>query len=317
MQLCYLDESGTPDIPGTTSHYVLAGLSIPIDKWIQCEKDVNNVKMKFDLTDKEIHTGWLLKNYGEQKRVNNFSSLSYGQRRIEVKKLRTANLLSLQRQPNKKSKYKQTKKNYAQSEHYIHLTIDERKSVVKELATVVGRWGFARLFAECIDKIHFNSSKQTADEQAFEQLVSRYEAFLRATSNPDHKKLGIMIHDNNQTVAKRHTDLMKSFHRKGTLWTAVNNIIETPLFVDSSLTSMIQIADLCSYALRRYCENGETELFDLIYKRADKKDGVVVGVRHFTDLSCTCKICSNHRKPIVGELFNGGTSSISESNSAD
>ena len=72
--------------------------------------------------------------------------------------------------------------------------------MVKELATVVGRWGFARLFAECIDKIHFNSSKQTADEQAFEQLVSRYEAFLRATSNPDHKKLGIMIHDNNQTV---------------------------------------------------------------------------------------------------------------------
>src|SRR5690606_41363415 len=100
--------------------------------------------------------------------VNNFFSLSYGQRRIEVKKLRTANLLSLQRQPNKKSKYKQTKKNYAQSEHYIHLTIDERKSVVKELATVVGRWGFARLFAECIDKIHFNSSKQTADEQASE-----------------------------------------------------------------------------------------------------------------------------------------------------
>lgn len=89
---------------------------------------------------------------------------------------------------------------------------------------------------------------------------------------------------------------MKRFHQNGTLWTKVKNIIETPLFVDSQLTSMVQIADVCGYALRRYLENGEEELFDLIFRRADRKDNIVVGIRHFTKSDCTCKICSAHRK---------------------
>ncbi len=75
---------------------------------------------------------------------------------------------------------------------------------------------------------------------------------------------------------------MKKFHVSGTLWTSLENIIETPLFVDSQLTSMVQVADLCAYALRRYLENDESELFDLIFQRADRKGAVVVGVRHFT-----------------------------------
>lgn len=40
MYLCYIDESGTPEVPGTTSHYVLTGLSIPIYKWKSCEKEI-------------------------------------------------------------------------------------------------------------------------------------------------------------------------------------------------------------------------------------------------------------------------------------
>lgn len=61
--------------------------------------------------------------------------------------------------------------------------------------------------------------------------------------------MGLLIHDNNETVAKKHTKLMAKFHHKGTLWTKIDNIVETPLFVDSQLTSMVQIADLCSYSL--------------------------------------------------------------------
>ena len=89
---------------------------------------------------------------------------------------------------------------------------------------------------------------------------------------------------------------MKGFHFRGTLWTTIKHIIETPLFVDSQLTSMVQISDLCAYALRRYLENGEEELFDLIFTRADRKGGVAVGVRHFADpLICECKICEGHK----------------------
>lgn len=169
---------------------------------------------------------------------------------------------------------------------------------VQEIAQHVSNWGYARLFAECVDKIHFDPVRAslTVDEQAFEQIVSRFEQYLKIVgANSSTQNFGLLIHDNNETVSKKHTQLMKRFLQSGTLWTDVQNIIETPLFVDSQLTSMVQIADLCSYALRRYLENGESYLFDLIFDRADRKGDVVVGIRHFTNASCTCKICQAHR----------------------
>ena len=148
--------------------------------------------------------------------------------------------------------------------------------------------------------MHFNPARhnQPIVEEAFEQIVSRFETFLEKTRQvaPNY---GLLIHDNNETVAKRHTQLMKAFHLSGTHWTRITNIIDTPLFVSSELTSMVQLADLCSYALRRYLENAETNnLFSPIYKRADTKGSVVVGVRHFTKSSCPCDICASRRKPV-------------------
>jgi len=298
MFLCYIDESGTSDIPGNTSHYVLAGLAIPIDKWSICEGEIFEIKKKYDLGNAEIHTGWILRKYVEQNKITDFDSLDRTQRRFEVEKIRNSELLRLQKIKNR-SLYKQTKKNFRQTNSYIHLSYNEREQFIIEIATAISQWSYARLFAECVDKIHFNPtrSKNTIDEQAFEQITSRFEHYLEIISKKNQPKIyGLLIHDNNQTVAKRHTELMKKYHRQGTFWTEINNIIETPLFVDSELTSMIQLADICSYSLRRYLENNEKTLFSLIYNRADKKDGVCVGVRHFTRYNCPCMICQSHKK---------------------
>lgn len=298
MYLCYVDESGTPEIPGNSSHYVLAGVAIPIWHWKTCESDIINIKKKYALEDSEVHTGWLIRKYIEQSKIVDFEKLSYAQRRAEVNRLRNAELLRLQKTNSKN--YRQTKKNYRQTNCYIHLTLDQRIKFVEEIASTIGNWGFARLFAECIDKIYFDPSKnkrgQRIDEQAFEQIVSRFEQFLQITEKTNGiKNYGLIIHDNNETVAKRHTDLMKAYHKNGTLWTQVDNIIETPLFVNSQLTSMIQIVDICVYRLRRYVENNEDKIFNHIFKRADRKDAIVVGVRHFTNKrNCTCNICSAH-----------------------
>ena len=297
MHLCYIDESGTSNIPGNTSHYVLAGLSIPVWHWRNAEKEIINLKQKYYLSDAEIHSGWLARKYIEQSKIHNFSKLDFHQRRYEVQKYRNADLLNLQKS-HKQKLYKQTKKNYKQTEEYVHLTYEERMAFLEDVAKIIGSWGFARLFAECVDKIHFDPkrAKQRVDEQAFEQIVSRFEQFLKAVQTFGLQKVhGLLVHDNNETVAKRHTELMKTFHSKGTIFTQVEYIIETPLFVSSELTSMIQLADVCAYALRRYCENKEERLFDHIFKRADRKEGVVVGVRHFTATTCSCKICLSHR----------------------
>ncbi len=296
MYLCYMDESGTSAIPGNTSHFVLAGICVPIWHWKDCDRELQIIKNRYDLGNAELHTAWLLRKYLEQVRVPNFDRLSRTQRRSEVERLRKLELLRLQNQSIPKN-YRQTKKSYRHTADYIHLNLDERRQFVLDVAQCVSNWGFARLFAECIDKVHFdpNRNERSIDEQAFEQVVSRYEQYLQAMSTDSARRLGVVIHDNNETVAKKHTELMKSFHRVGTFWTSIENIIETPLFVDSQLTGMVQIADLCAYALRRYLENEERELFDKIFQRADRRHRVAVGVRHFTTASCECAICAAHR----------------------
>jgi len=298
MHLCYIDESGTSAIPGNTSHFVLCGISIPISMWNRCERDIIKIKEKYCLKNDEIHTGWIARNYTEQNKIPGFETLSYIDRRSSVLMYRTRELLRLQKE--KSSSLKQVKKTYQKTNPYIHLTFSERKDFLNEVATKVGGWSFARIFAECIDKTYFNPIKaaQTIDEQAFEQVVSRFESYLSimSTCSKDCKNnYGLIIHDNNDTIAKRHTDLMKLFRQRGTLWTRINCIIETPLFVDSALTAMVQIADLCAYSLRRYLENGDEELFREIYKRADRKRAVAVGIRHFSSGACTCEICKLHK----------------------
>jgi hypothetical protein len=297
MYLCYVDESGTPEVPGTTSHYILAGLSVPIYHWKTCEEEVNQVKARYGMSGCEIHTGWLIRKYPEQAKIVGFDTLPYINKRTQVEALQRAELIRLQSNSSFQKKLKQTKKNYNQTKDYIHLTFAERKQFVMDIAQTIGNWGFSRLFAECIDKIFYDPKRapNTVDEQAFEQIISRFQAYLVNSESDGQKNYGLIIHDNNQTTSKKHTELMKEFHKKGTMWTYVNNIIETPLFVDSTLTSMIQMADVCAYAIRRYLENNETALFDEVFKRADRRGVKVVGIRHFSKAACVCKICQAHK----------------------
>jgi hypothetical protein len=171
MYLCYIDESGTADIPGTSSHYVLVGLCIPIYKWKVCDFEINTVKARYNLSDAEIHTGWLIRNYSEQNKIPDFETLTQAQRRIEVERYRRAELLRLQKSHTHNKQYKQVKKNYEKTKHYIHLTFKERRDFVMEVAKVIGDWGFARLFAECIDKIFFDPGR--APNQQMNRLLCK------------------------------------------------------------------------------------------------------------------------------------------------
>lgn len=297
MYLCYIDESGTPDVPGNTSHFVLAGIALPIWRWRDADRQIAGIMARYDLAEAELHTAWLLRPYIEQRRIQNFEQLGRTARRAAVERERNTHLLKLQ-QTGPRRTYQQARKNYGHTKDYVHLTYDERVSLVREVADCIANWGYARLFAECIDKLHFdpNRTARTIEEQGFEQVVSRFERFLvNASNGAPEKRYGLLIHDNNPTVERKHTRLMRQFLRHGTPWISLDHIIETPLFVSSSLTSMVQAADLCSYALRRFVENQESDLFDRIFQRADRAGGhYTVGVRHFAMQPCACKICVNH-----------------------
>lgn len=137
----------------------------------------------------------------------------------------------------------------------------------------------------------------TPYELAFEQVLTRFQAFLALKND-----VGIVVHDNNVTAAPRLTKLTRKFHLVGTLYRNIDNIIETPLFVDSSLTSMVQMADLCAYALRRFIENGERKLWSIVEPRVDRKNKVSVGLRHYTGKRpCSCQICLDHGRVLPGK----------------
>ena len=109
LHLCCIDESGTPEIPGDTSHFVLAGVSIPIQHWRQADSDISAIKARYGLQEAEIHTAWLLRKYLEQSSIVNFEQLARDQRRAAVNRARTAHLLELQKH-NRNKACRQAKK---------------------------------------------------------------------------------------------------------------------------------------------------------------------------------------------------------------
>ena len=291
---CYIDESGTPELPGTSSHFVLVGLAVPIRAWREADRQIREILIRYDLAEAEIHTAWMLRRFVEQDKITGFERMGRAARRSAVERYRASELLRLRKLPSPKA-HNQAKKTYRHTAEYTHLTMAERVAILDEVARCVTGWDFAVIFAEAINKLHFDEIRtgRTISEQAFEQLVSRFEQFLKRDCV--ESTYGVLVHDNNQTVAKKHTDLMHHFHAQGTLWSKIERLSETPLFVDSKLTRLVQIADLCSYALRRYLENGEENLLSPVIDRAHRFRNKAVGIRHFTEPACGCKICEAHR----------------------
>jgi len=70
MYLCYVDESGTSEIPGNTSHFVLAGLSLPISFWRSADREISLVLARYGLENDELHTAWVLRRYLEQTKLS-------------------------------------------------------------------------------------------------------------------------------------------------------------------------------------------------------------------------------------------------------
>ncbi len=301
MYICYLDESGTTDLTHGTSHYVLLGFAIHIETWQAKDRDVTHAKAQFDLQSAEIHTGWMTRRYLEQERIPGFEAMTREQRRQATLRERQTTLLRIAA-TRPYEVLAEAKKNYRKTEPYIHLTRDERFQALRELADLAGSWQDSRIFFEGAAKAAYRTGRTPAiDEESFTQVVSRFQHFLRNRGFAlTARIMGMLVHDNNETVATRFTNLMRDFHARGTTYTLIPDIVETPLFVDSRLTSMVQIADLCAYAVRRFLENGETDLFDRVYQRTDRSGGVVVGGRHFTGGAspCRCRICVDHGRPV-------------------
>lgn len=311
MHLFYIDESGTPETSGNSKQFVLAAIGLPIDFWREADQALQRIKFRYGIKEEEeVHVAWMCRTYHEQTCIENFEKLSAEERRLAVKAERAKFIntrkkeAKAEKDETKKRKILKTisdaKKLFNKTEAYTHLTETERRQFVRDLAEIVGRWKDVRIFAEIIDKSNYTppAHSLTPTTQAFEQVVLRIEKFLEKKSSWRHNTRGILIYDNNPSVASQLTLNMKNYFKKGTFLSSVKHLVEVPLFIDSSFSGMVQIADLCAYALRRYVEFNEKELVDLISPRFDKKPRThhILGVRHYTS-NTECQCIFPHKHP--------------------
>lgn len=231
-----------------------------------------------------------MRDYPEQRVIPNFEKLDWDTRRKAVLAARSLNLARVATRTGTRN----LARDYKKTQSYVHLTRPERRAFILEVAQLLNSWGDIRIFADA------HSKKHTAGvdhfDIAFEQVVTRFNTFLARTGD----NLGLLVQDNNETVCRRLTRAMRTYHVTGTLWSKITRIVETPMFVDSELTSMVQLADVCSYATRRFFDNNETQLFELIRPRYDRNPGgLLVGLRHFTSrYKCQCSVCVEHGRTL-------------------
>lgn len=210
MYICYLDESGTIEAGDSSRHFVLVGLAILAPAWKNKDAQIDVIKKRYGLEDQEIHTAWMLREYSEQNYIPDFSTQDYATRRRLVIAQRTQNLAK----PRKKKQQASLTLNYRKTAAYIHLTKAERRRCVEELADLIGSWADARLFAEAQKKAALPGGAGDFEE-AFEQVVTRFNTCLKNIGGIH----GLLIQDNNETVADRLTKQMRKFHRDGTTLT--------------------------------------------------------------------------------------------------
>jgi histone acetyltransferase (RNA polymerase elongator complex component) len=284
-----LDESGVVEDAGT-SHFVLVAVAIPAATWKDKDAKLSEIKNRHRVADREIHTAWMMRSYPEQERITGFAAMSDETRRLAMKTERKADLAKASLKGHKA--VATLAKSYQKTNAYVHLTRAERIALVREFADTIGHWTDSRIFGDAQEKsAHVGNDRERIREHAFEQLVTRFHTYLRTETQP----LGMLVHDQNQTASTNLTALMRAFHKRGTAYSKIPYIIETPLFVDSELTSMVQAADLVGYAVRRFFENKETDLFERVYPRFDRRGSVLVGLRHYTgSRPCPCRVCIDH-----------------------
>lgn len=289
LHILYVDESGVPARhPSQTSHYALAGVAIPADGWATKTDQVQAIRAAYGFPRAEIHVAWMLRPYPEQAQIPGFATLPRNQRFDLVSRLRARNLNAV-RQSGDPRRIKELERFYRQTTPYIHLTYLQREQVAIDIANLVGSWPDVTLFGEVADKTI--RTPFTPDESAFEQVLTRYEAFLGRSGEP-----GIVAYDANETVATRFTALMAQFQAVGGLWRRFRRIAGHPFFVPSHMSDLIQVADVLAYGLRRYAERRETRLFSPSFGRFDRIGNRLVGLRHYRGAKhCTCLICREPR----------------------
>ncbi len=159
-----------------------------------------------------------------------------------------------------------------------------------------GAYDSARAFACVVHKASYPGRDPM--EVAFEDLCSRFSLYLARLRAQGDKQRGFMVLD--RSADERNLQRMAvDFRTLGTRWGGViTALADTPVFVDSRASRMIQLADHVAYATFRRYEKNDAQYFDRIAHKFDSEGGIVHGLVHKEPRlyrTCMCPACVSRR----------------------
>lgn len=181
------------------------------------------------------------------------------------------------------------------SEPWKSLNREEARGAIKSVLDVLaGAYDTARAFACVVHKASFPDRDPM--EIAFEDLCSRFDRYLQRLRSDGDRHRGLVILDKSayETTLQR---MSVDFRTLGTQWGVIRHLADTPLFVDSRASRVIQLADHVAYAVFRRYQARDAQYFDRIASKFDAEDGVVHGLAHkeLRNAGCMCVACVSRR----------------------
>ena len=181
------------------------------------------------------------------------------------------------------------------SQPWKGLTQDEARGTIKSVLSVLANaYETARAFACVVHKASYPNRDPM--EIAFEDLCSRFDQYLQRLRNSGSVHRGLVILDKSahETTLQQ---MSVEFRTLGTSWGVIRNLADTPLFVDSRASRVIQLADHVAYSVFRRYQARDTQYLDLIDSKFDSEDGIVHGLAHkeLGNPDCMCIACLSRR----------------------
>lgn len=175
------------------------------------------------------------------------------------------------------------------------MDINDARGLLKSVLSVVSAsYNRACLFACAVHKRSFPNVDPVA--LAFEDLCQRFDVFLARKRQSGDQQRGMLVLDNT-THETSLRELSREFRKTGTRWGSVRNIADTPFFVDSKASRLVQIADHVAYSVFRRYNAGDAQYMDIVAHRFHEVDGVIHGLchKHGERFACTCPACLSRR----------------------
>lgn len=166
---------------------------------------------------------------------------------------------------------------------------DRLDTIKRALDILAGAHRSVRLFAVAVHKQAI--APHDPVEYAFEEICNRFDLKLRRTW-ADENQRGLVVMDKSH-YENTLQNLAQRFRESGTRWGKLRNLAEVPLFVDSRMSRIVQLADLVAWATWRHYELDDNAYFKRIVSRFDSQGGIIHGLVHYKprDEQCHCPAC--------------------------